>query len=112
MVRKIFLAGLIIVSACAVSGLAASASTPKPKIKSLSPTSATIGTGVTVTGTNLAGATAVTFNGKVATVISDSATKIDVDVPAGAKTGYVDVQRPGVRQRALRSSRFSSRWEQ
>src|ERR1700689_5439473 len=95
MMRKIFLAGLIILSVCGVSGLAASASTSKPTIKSVKPTSATIGTEVTISGTNLAGATAVTFNGTVATVISDSKSKVDADVPAGAKTGYIEVTTPG-----------------
>ena len=93
--RKILLAGLIIVSLCGVSVLPASASTPKPTIKSFKPKSATVGTEVTIKGTNLAGATKVTFNGAVASVISDTAKKITADVPAGATTGYIKVKTPG-----------------
>ena len=93
--RKIFLAGLIIVSVCGVSVLPASASTPMPTITSFSPTSATVGTEVTIKGTNLASASTVTFNGTVATVISDKASKIEAYVPAGATTGHIKVKTPG-----------------
>ena len=93
--RKILLTGLIIVSVCGVSALPASASTPKPTIKTFSPKSATVGTEVMVTGTNLKGATKVTFNGKTAKVISGTAKKVTAYVPAGASTGYIKVKTPG-----------------
>jgi alpha-tubulin suppressor-like RCC1 family protein len=93
--RRIFLAGLVSVAVCGVSALPASASTPTPTITKFKPTSAVVGNEVTITGTNLAGATKVTFNGKKATVISDTAKKIEADVPIGATTGYVVVTTPG-----------------
>ena len=44
---------------------------------------------MTIKGANLGHALAVTFNGTVATVISDKNSTIKVDVPAGATTGYI-----------------------
>jgi hypothetical protein len=49
---------------------------------------------VTIKGTDLAGATKVTFNGTVATILFDKAGKIDAYVPAGATTGYIKVKTP------------------
>ena len=48
-----------------------------PAITNFKPTSGPVGTKVTITGTNLSGATKVTFNGKPATIVSDTATQID-----------------------------------
>ena len=63
----------------------------KPAITSFT-ASAGIGGLVTITGTNLAGATAVGFNGKNATqIISNTATSISVRVPVGATTGKLSV---------------------
>ena len=92
---KILLAGLVIVSVCGVSALAVSASTPRPTITSFDPTTATAGTEVTIKGTNLTGATKVTFHRIRATVISDTATKIEADAPPGAKTGSIMVKTAG-----------------
>ncbi len=50
---------------------------------------------MTIDGTNLAGATKILFNGTIATVISDHAAKIKVDVPAEAQTGFIKVKTPG-----------------
>jgi hypothetical protein len=79
--RKILLVALIIAPVCGVSALPASASTPRPTIKSFTPTSGPVGTEVTIKGTNLAGVTKVSFNKTVAVVVSDTATKIKADVP-------------------------------
>ena len=65
-----------------------------PTITSFSPTSGPVGTVVTIKGTNLSDATKVTFKGKAATITADSATKIKVKVPGGAKTGYIQVTTP------------------
>jgi hypothetical protein len=68
--------------------------TVKPKINSLSPTSGSVGTGVTISGTTFGatqGTSTVTFNGTAATPTSWSATSITVPVPAGATTGPVIV---------------------
>ncbi len=58
------------------------------------PNSGKIGTKVTVLGTDLTGATSVSFNGTAATfqVVSDS--EIKTNVPAGATTGTVEVTTP------------------
>ena len=93
-----------------MSVLPASDSTPKPTITSFSPTSATVGTEVTIKGTNLAGATKVTFNGTIATVVSDKASKIKAYVSAGATTRYIKVKTPVVLQRASLSSRSAHHW--
>jgi hypothetical protein len=66
-----------------------------PTITSFSPKSGPVGTVVTIKGTNLSGATKVTFNGKAATITSDTATKIKVKVPSGATTGKIQVTTPG-----------------
>ena len=54
-----------------------------------------VGTTFTIKGTNLSGATKVTFNGAKATVISDSATKLKVKFPSGATTGKIKVVASG-----------------
>jgi len=65
-----------------------------PSITSLSRTSGTVGTSVTITGTNFGatkGTSTVKFNGTTATPTSWSATSIVVPVPTGATTGNVVV---------------------
>ncbi len=65
---------------------------PRASITNLSTTSATIGTLVTITGTNFGatqGASTVTFNGTSGTPASWSTTSIVVPVPVGATTGNV-----------------------
>jgi uncharacterized protein (TIGR03437 family) len=47
---------------------------------------------VTVTGTGLSGATRVTINSKRAAIISDTATQIEVTVPARATSGPITVR--------------------
>ncbi len=66
-----------------------------PTITSFTPASGTVGITVTITGTNLTGATAVTFNGTNAqsyTVVN--ATTITAVVAAGSTTGPVRVTTP------------------
>ena len=58
------------------------------------PTSGVPGEAVNILGTNLTGATSVTFNGTPATFIVVSATEITTTVPAGATTGTVQVVTP------------------
>lgn len=68
---------------------------PAPTISSFTPTSAAQGTTVTIAGTNLSGATAVSFGGTAATSINVvSATSITAVVQSGA-TGTVSVTTPG-----------------
>ena len=69
-----------------------------PSITSLTPNSGTVGTPVTVSGTNFGaaqGTNTVTFNGITATATSWSATSIAVTVPSGATTGNVVVTAGG-----------------
>ncbi len=68
--------------------------TPLPKITRFSPASGPVGTVVTIKGTNLTGATKVTFNGTSATITSDTATTIKAKVPAKATTGAIQVTTP------------------
>jgi hypothetical protein len=61
-------------------------------IKSFTPTSAKPGATITITGSNLAGVTLVTFHGVDATSIKvKSNSRITVKVPAGATTGKLTV---------------------
>ena len=62
-----------------------------PTITSFAPASGSSGTVVTINGTNLSGATKVTFNGVKATITNDTVTTIEVTVPIGATTGKIKV---------------------
>jgi gliding motility-associated-like protein len=68
--------------------------TAPPTITSFAPTSGTVGTSVTITGTNFdttPANNAVAFNGTSATVIASTATSITANVPVGATTGPITV---------------------
>jgi hypothetical protein len=78
------------------SGPSFTVTVPAPTITSLNPTSGSVGGSVTMTGTNLANVTAVSFNGTNAVSITPvSATQIKAVVPTGATTGNVTVTTPG-----------------
>ena len=66
-----------------------------PTIAGFSPGTGPVGTVVTITGTGLTGATAVTFNGVSATYTVNSSTQITATVPAAASTGPIVVTTPG-----------------
>jgi hypothetical protein len=67
-----------------------------PTISSFNPTSGPFGTGVTINGTNLMGATDVHFfNDKDADFVVNSDTMISATVPFGATTGAISVTTPG-----------------
>lgn len=68
---------------------------PAPAISSFTPTSGPAGTTVAISGTNLGGATAVTFNRVAAAFTVTSATQLTATVPAGATTGPVAVTASG-----------------
>jgi uncharacterized repeat protein (TIGR03803 family) len=59
------------------------------------PTSGKVGAAVTILGTDLTGATSVTFNGQAATFTVVSSSEITTNVPTGATTGEVEVKTPG-----------------
>jgi large repetitive protein len=64
-------------------------------ISSFNPTSGPVGTSVTITGTNLCGASAVTFNATPAPGFTVSSnTQITATVPSGATTGKIGVTTP------------------
>ncbi|MDX6513590.1 MAG: large repetitive protein [Gaiellaceae bacterium] len=65
-----------------------------PTISSLTPSSGPVGASVTINGTALSGASAVTFNGKPASYTIPSPAKITATVPAGATTGPVAMTTP------------------
>jgi len=67
-----------------------------PTITSLAPTTAVVGTVITITGTDLDKVTTVTFNGIAAKTITDnSATSLKVTVPEGATSGKMVVTTAG-----------------
>jgi len=68
---------------------------PAPTITSFTPGSGTVGTAVTITGTNFTGATDVDFNGTAAAYTVVSGTSITTTVPAGATTGPISVTTAG-----------------
>jgi uncharacterized repeat protein (TIGR03803 family) len=65
-----------------------------PFVKTL-PTSGKVGAAVKILGTNLTGATSVTFNGTAASFTEVSSSEITTTVPSGATTGKVKVVTPG-----------------
>jgi uncharacterized repeat protein (TIGR03803 family) len=65
-----------------------------PFVKTL-PTSGKVGSAVKILGTNLTGATSVTFNGTAAAFTVVRPSEISTTVPAGATTGTVQVTTPG-----------------
>jgi arylsulfatase A-like enzyme len=66
-----------------------------PNISSFSPTSGPVGTGVTISGTNLASAQNVKFNGTSAPILSNTQTVITTTVPSGATSGRISVTTAG-----------------
>ena len=69
----------------------------KPTVTAINPTSGEPGTAVTITGTNLGDASAVTFGSASATIGSKTATSIATTVPADAAEGAqtITVTTPG-----------------
>jgi hypothetical protein len=68
---------------------------PAPTITRFTPASGAPGSTVRIYGTNLSGATSVTFNGVAAKIKSDTSSEIKVKVPAGALKGYIKVTTAG-----------------
>src|SRR3954449_12676277 len=66
-----------------------------PTVSGFSPTSGNPGTSVTITGANLSGASAVTFNGAAASFSAVSATPLTAIVPSGATSGPIAVTTAG-----------------
>jgi hypothetical protein len=86
-----------------VSGVASTGVTftvvAAPSITSLSPSSALVGTSVTITGTGFGstqGSSTVSFNGTAATPTSWNSTTVKAPVPTGATNGNVIIHASGV----------------
>ena len=89
---------VVTVSGVASNGVAFTV-LPTPSLTNLNPTTGTIGTTVTITGTNFGatqGTSTVMFNGTATTPTSWSAASISAPVPTGATTGNVVVTVNGV----------------
>ncbi len=83
---------------------------PKPTISGVSPKSGpdTGGTSVTITGTNLTGATLVRFGSKAAASVTvNSATQITATTPAGTGVVNVSVTTPGGTSAVVAADQFS-----
>jgi uncharacterized repeat protein (TIGR03803 family) len=76
------------------NGIIFSVSTGLPPFVETQPSSGEIGMTVTILGTNLKGATAVSFNGTPAAFTVVSGSEITTNVPSGAKSGTVTVETP------------------
>jgi hypothetical protein len=61
-----------------------------PRITNLSNTSGTVGSLITITGSNLTGAT-VRLNGKPASVSSNNGTQLVIQIPVGASSGVITI---------------------
>jgi len=69
--------------------------TKTPTITSFSPTSGAVGTSISITGTNLNGATSVSIGGVAATTFAVvSATSVTATVPSAAVTGKISIVTP------------------
>jgi len=68
---------------------------PPPTIAGFSPAVGNVGSLVTITGSNLGGATRVTFNGVSASYTVNSPTQATAIVPTAATTGPVAIATPG-----------------
>ncbi|PSG92528.1 hypothetical protein C7H61_03540 [Mesoflavibacter zeaxanthinifaciens subsp. sabulilitoris] len=68
---------------------------PTQTIVSFTPTSGPTESIVTITGTGFTGSSTVDFNGTSATILSQTATELVVEVPSGATTGVITVTESG-----------------
>ncbi|HEX4745953.1 MAG TPA: IPT/TIG domain-containing protein [Gaiellaceae bacterium] len=85
---------------------------PGPVIDSFSPTSGTVGTQVTVSGSNLGDTTAVAFNGLAVSPDArdvQSGTWVTATVPSGAKTGPITITTPSGPATSTQSFRVTKR---
>jgi IPT/TIG domain-containing protein len=79
---------------CFLIFLSGCGNNPSPAISGFSPVGATVGTTITITGTNFDVGpvnNVVTFNGTAALVISSTPTQIVTTVPAGATSGPISI---------------------
>ena len=87
----------LVIASCGGGGTGSGSGSPTPSVPTISglqPSSGPEGATVVVAGTNLTGASALSFNGTAATFTVNSATQITATVPTGATTGKVSVTTP------------------
>jgi subtilisin family serine protease len=77
------------------TGFIGGGGTPAPTISGFSPASGGAGSSVTITGTNLTGATSVKFNGQSASFTVNSSTQITATVPNCSSSGIISVTTAG-----------------
>ncbi len=77
-----------------VGGVLYKIATQLPLITSANPSPAAPGASIIITGVNLTGASAVSFNGVAASFTVNSATQITATVPSGATSGQIAVTTP------------------
>ena len=82
-------------TATSSSNFSVGSKTVSPRISGFSPTSGPVGAAITVSGTNLGGATAVKVGGVAAPFTVSSASRIVITVPTGAKSGRISVTTAG-----------------
>jgi hypothetical protein len=70
------------------------ASLVPPTITSFKPQSGKVGGYVIIKGMNLSGATRVTVGGVPARIVKDKPRRVRIDIPAGAKTGRIEITTP------------------
>ena len=77
-------------------GIASSAGAAVPAITGFTPGSGPVGTHVTITGTDLSGATSVRFNGTTTPfTVNGMGTQAQANVPLGATDGPISITTPG-----------------
>ena len=92
---KIILSSSVLANATSATNFKTSTSLVLPTVSKYSVTSGSVGTPVTLTGQNFAGALSVTFNNVSAKFTVQSATTILTAVPANATTGVITVTSAG-----------------
>jgi hypothetical protein len=66
-----------------------------PVISSVSPASGAVGTVITISGSNMTGASSVTIGGRAAIVLSNTSTQLAAMVMPGSVTGNITIASPG-----------------
>jgi large repetitive protein len=95
--------------ASATSGAGQFTYTMAPEITGISPASGSAGGGtpVTITGTNLSGATVVSFGGAAGSITADSSTQITATTPPGSGTVSITVSTKGGTSGVTSADRFT-----
>ncbi len=87
--------GKILVTTTAGTATSSETFTVLPAITDFAPSFGSEGDTITISGTSLDTVTAVLFNGKTSSYVTNSATSISAIVPVGATTGTITVVAPG-----------------